>query len=122
MPYINENIGYYVGDKISPNDIDVIERPDEFHEYINSEWVFNEILKRASIPTLSKWDVRKILTKVGLRAAVEAFIATSTQENKDAWECAADYERLDPVLAAAALALGISDDQLDQMWALKGTV
>jgi len=77
---------------------------------------------RAKMPTLSKWDVRKILTKVGLRAAVEAFIATSTPEDKDAWECATDYERLDPVLAKAALALGISDDQIDQMWALKGTV
>lgn len=39
--YINNRIGYYVGDKISSDDIDVPLQPSQYHEYINGSWVIS---------------------------------------------------------------------------------
>jgi hypothetical protein len=34
--------GYYEGDKVSPDDLEVTQRPSHLHEWLNDEWVFIE--------------------------------------------------------------------------------
>ena len=77
---------------------------------------------RAAMPTISAWQVRKALNAAGLRATVEAAVAASDEETKDAWEYATEYKRTDPVLLRAAAVIGLTDQQLDDLFALARTL
>ena len=65
------------------------------------------------LPILSctPWQIRKKLNKEGLRAAVEAYVASdqATQDEKDAWEFATEFREDNPLLINAAAMLGIED-------------
>ena len=63
------------------------------------------------ILSCSPWQIRKKLNKEGLRDAVEAYVASeqATQDEKDAWEFATEFREDNPILANAALKLGITD-------------
>ena len=65
------------------------------------------------IPILSctPWQIRKKLNKEGMREAVEAYVASeqATQDEKDAWEFAAEFREDNPLLVNAAAMLGIPD-------------
>lgn len=65
---------------------------------------------------LSAWQVRKVLTQFELRTQVEAAISQSDQNTKDAWQYASLFERDNAVLAVMALALGLSNLQIDSMF------
>ena len=59
----------------------------------------------------SPWQMRKKLNKEGLRAAVEAYVASdqATQDEKDAWEFATEFREDNPLLINAASMLEIYD-------------
>ena len=64
-----------------------------------------------SILSCSPWQIRKKLNKEGLRAAVEAYVASdqATQDEKDAWEFATEFREDNPLLINAASMLEIYD-------------
>jgi hypothetical protein len=116
MGYINDQIGYYVGDRISINDLEVPEQPSQFHEYINNEWVLNINLKRMAMPALSARQVRLVLSQFGYRTQVESAIEQASQEVKDEWNFANEFERVSPVLNGMAQMLGLDDTDVDLMF------
>ena len=59
----------------------------------------------------SPWQMRKKLSKEGMRKAMEAYVASeqATQDEKDAWEFATEFREDNPLLMNAAAMLGITD-------------
>lgn len=77
---------------------------------------------RAAIPSVSPRQIRQALTMVNLRAAVEAAVAASDQDTKDWWEFATEFERNHPKVIAMCAALGVSDQQADDLWLLAASL
>ena len=71
---------------------------------------------RALLKPLSAWQVRKVLTQLGLRDSVETAVANADAETKDAWHYASSFQRDDALLVSMAAAINISDAQLDAMF------
>lgn len=74
-----------------------------------------------AVPTVDDLQIRLALTEMGLREAVEMAISGVDQETRDWYERAKKFKRTDAMVAALALALNVSDEQLDALWALAAT-
>lgn len=48
MHFINQDFGYYEGDRISGNDIAVSQRPSQNHDWNGTAWVLNAARKAAA--------------------------------------------------------------------------
>jgi hypothetical protein len=77
-----------------------------------SSWVRAVIL----IP-LTPRQIRLVLNAAGLRDAVEGAVAAATRDVQDMWEFSQEYKRDDTVLTGMAAQLGLSDSQLDNLFA-----
>lgn len=75
-----------------------------------------------TVLTCSPWQIRKALNATGLRGAVEAAVATADQTTKDAWEFAQEFRRDNPLIAAVASALGKTEAEIDDLFALAVTL
>jgi hypothetical protein len=71
---------------------------------------------RDELPALTAWQVRKVLNATGLRDLVEAAVAGSSRDVRDAWQYAVNYRRDDVILNGMAAIVGITQSQLDQMF------
>lgn len=69
-------------------------------------------------------QARKALTAFGIRSQVEAYFASvdRTQAEKDEWHYATEVRYDDPVLAAAAATLGITDEQRAALFIAAGNL
>ena len=67
-------------------------------------------------------QIRLALNAAGLRDSVEAAVAASDQSVKDWWAYAKRFLRHNPMVLAMGQALGQTDEQLDQLWALAATL
>ena len=82
-----------------------------------------EAKRKAAVPrSISPRQVRQALTRVGLRAAVEAAVAGGDQDIKDWWEFATAFERDNQHVIEMAAALGVTERQLDDLWTLGGSL
>lgn len=72
----------------------------------------------ASIAAISPRQIRMALTRAGLRTAVEAAVAAGDQDLKDWYEFSTAFERTNEQVAAMGAALGVTEQQLDALWAL----
>jgi len=45
MPYISPQVGYYIGDKLHPDDVVVPNRPASYYEWNGSVWAINTNLQ-----------------------------------------------------------------------------
>lgn len=70
------------------------------------------------IAPISPRQIRQALTRAGLRTAVEAAVAAGDQDLKDWYEFSTAFELLNPQVTAMGLALGVTEQQLDDLWAL----
>lgn len=67
--------------------------------------------------SITPLQARRALRAAGLTAAVEAAVAASGDANvQDAWEYAIEFRRDDPMLAAIAKAIGMTDAQVDELF------
>ena len=72
--------------------------------------------------SVSPRQIRQALTRSSLRAPVESAIAASDQDTKDWYAYATEFQRDNPHVAAMGAALGVTSDQLDQLWILAGSL
>lgn len=71
----------------------------------------------APVPaTVSPRQFRQALNAAGLRASVEAAVASADIDTQDWWEYATSIDRDNGPLNAAATALGVSSEQLDDLF------
>lgn len=74
------------------------------------------------IAPISPRQIRQALTRAGLRASVEAAVAAGDQDLKDWWEFSTAFERANAQVTAMAAALSVTEQQLDELWALGGAL
>lgn len=74
------------------------------------------------VTSVTPRQMRQALTQMGLRGPVEAAVAAADQDLQDWWEYSNAFERERPQVVAMAQALGVSDAQLDALWALAATL
>jgi hypothetical protein len=79
----------------------------------------NVIVDDGKIPPVSPRQIRQALTRAGLRSAVEGAIAGSNdQDMKDWYEYATAFERNNAAVVNLAVVIGVTDEQLDDLWRL----
>ena len=69
---------------------------------------------------VSPRQIRQALTRFDLRATVEAAIAAGNQDIKDWYAYATTFERANPHVVDMGVALGVTPEQLDQLWITAG--
>lgn len=72
--------------------------------------------------TVSPLQARKALRLLGLMPSVKAFLANADEEIVEAWEFATSIDRDNGVLALAAQELGMTDDQVDDLFRMAATL
>lgn len=82
------------------------------------------LIPAPSVPSVvaSPRQIRQALTAAGMRAAVEDAVAAGDQDIKDWWNFSTAFERTNLQVTAMATALGVSDEELDGLWALAVTL
>ena len=74
-------------------------------------------------PTVSDLQIRLAMNQVGLRTAVEAAVAASTDQSlKDWYERAKAFKRRDPLVLGMIQTLGVSDADADGLFALAASL
>ena len=80
------------------------------------------IVPPPSIPSINARQIRMALTKLSLRAQVEAAVLAGDQDLKDWWDYSLTFERNHPEVAAMATALNVASAQVDTVWSLGATL
>lgn len=70
----------------------------------------------AAPTSISPRQIRQVLTAAGLRASVESMVAAGDQDLKDWWMFSTAFEREHPVLVSMAQALGLSAEQVEDLF------
>lgn len=73
-------------------------------------------------PVVSPRQIRLALNQMGLRDAVETYVAASDQNTKDSWTWSTQFERDHPLLLACAASLGKTEAEIDALFALASTL
>lgn len=89
-----------------------------------------DVLTGADMPqepvpeSVTPWQMRKALNASGRRSLVDALLANPQTPSDviDGWEVASEWRRTDPVLLAMAQQLGITEQQLDNLFRLAATL
>ena len=76
----------------------------------------------AAVTRISPRQIRMALTQSNLRSQVEAAVAAGSQDMKDWYEYSTYFDRNHPQVLAMAIALNVTDAQLDALWALAATL
>lgn len=76
MSYINAELGYYEGDRISIEDIEVSPRPSSRHDHVNGEWVERGKTKEELIAEIRTLEEGALMP----RGARETFILLCEQQ------------------------------------------
>ena len=71
---------------------------------------------------VTPWQIREALNQLGLRGAVETYVAGADQRTKDAWEFAQEFKRSNPLIVGAIAALGKTPEEGDALFALAKTL
>jgi len=73
-----------------------------------------------AIPDVTSWQLTQALIETGMIAAVEALVAAPATNPliKYGWNKATTYNRRDPVVLAAQAGMGLTDAQVDGLFAL----
>lgn len=79
--------------------------------------------KPAPVPeSVTPLQMRKALRHLGLKSTVDAYVATLDEEAAEEWEHALAIERGNATLQAAAVGLGMTDEQADDLFRLAASM
>lgn len=77
----------------------------------------------APVPqSVTPLQARKALRQAGLKAQVDAYVATLSEEAQEEWEYCIAVERSNGLVSNAATALGMSEQQKDDLFRLAATL
>jgi hypothetical protein len=96
-------------------DVEIEERPSQWHDYTpETGWVYNKH-RHAVAVELTPWMFTKVLKAAGLFQTVRDAMLTN-EEALDAYNRSTKFVRTDELLVTMAVALGISEEQLDDLF------
>lgn len=72
--------------------------------------------------SVTRRQFKQGLSRIGLRAAVEAAIAAADQDTKDWYADSLNFERSNPVMNGMAAALGKTPEDIDNLFRLAATL
>ena len=79
--------------------------------------------RQRSIPkVVSRFQAKAALAQAGLLDQVEAAISGGDAITKLAWEEAVEYHRESPMIEGLAKSLGLTDDQIDDLFIAAGQI
>lgn len=87
--------------------------------YADPERVFSVVDVPESVDAR---QIRQALTQMGLRQSVEDYVAAGSADLQDWWHYHPTFERHHPLVLEAAQSIGVTGDQLDQLWILAATL
>jgi hypothetical protein len=91
--------------------------------FADGEWLQAWQLQYTPAPqSITPLQARKALRIAGLKVAVDAYIATLPEAEREEWEYANVVERTNATLAAGASHLGISETDMDNLFRLGETL
>jgi hypothetical protein len=67
-------------------------------------------------------QMRKALRIIGVRSVVDAYVATLTEEQQEDWEYATTIDRNNELIAMAGAGLGMTEDQVNDLFRLAATL
>ncbi len=67
-------------------------------------------------------QMRKALRQTGDYAVVQAAMAQADEETREAWECASEIRRMDPMIEAMRAAIGMTAEDVDNIFLLAQTL
>ena len=105
--------------------MDFIQAPDEFDvSTVGSLRVVDGALVEAVPQAVSRFQARMALRAAGMFDAVEAMMADPEAPIAavEAWQTAQEFRRLSPTISAMAQALGLTDEQLDDLFRAAGKI
>jgi hypothetical protein len=76
----------------------------------------------SKLPVLTPWQMRKALRAAGLMSAVKTAMQAADEEVKEAWEFAQEFRRDNELVCSVAAALGKTEEDLDNLWILGGSL
>lgn len=93
------------------------------HDKIGWRYIDGQLLPPLPPPPtvpdkLTPRQFKQGLTRIGMRAAVEAAVAASDQDTKDWYFESTSFERANPVMNAMAAALGKTPEDIDNLFRL----
>lgn len=83
---------------------------------------FHEGVPDSPVASVSPVQIRRALRRSGLYEAVAGFVAAADPDVQDAWEYATEIDRHNPLIAAAAAALGKTDTEIDELFRLAASL
>lgn len=96
---------------------------DEEAAAVRAEWAAALEARAAFVPrTVLRRQFLIALRRMGLRAAVDAAVANAGGETQDTYDNALNFERDHPMLLAMAQSLGVTSEQLDDLFRLAATL
>jgi hypothetical protein len=97
--------------------------------YLNDAWVIEWTVRDltdaeriAKMPTVTDLQFRLALNQLGLREAADTYINSASQDVKDWWDRALNFQFTNPMLQAAMTALGKTQNDLEQLFKLAKTL
>ena len=77
----------------------------------------------AAVPaSVTPLQARKAIRAAGMKAAVDAWLASQTEEVREAWEFTIEVRRDSPLIAAAQSALNLTNAQMDGLFIQAATL
>ena len=72
--------------------------------------------------SVSPLQIRKALRQIGIKSAVDAYVAMLDEEEQEAWEYCIEVYRNNPILIAGAAALNKTEADIDDLFRLAATL
>ncbi len=97
------------------------------NDYISGKYQYDNGFVPVIVPmpipkSISPRQIRQALTRVGLRNAVELAVSSGDQDTKDWWEFSTEFLRDHSEVLKVQQGLGKTDDEVDSIWKLAGTL
>ena len=95
---------------------------DGWYWFENLDRAMTALVTPTAVLTISPVQAKIALHRVGLLETVEAMIAGADVETRLAWAEATGFSRNSPILLGMAGALGLTEQQLDELFALAASI
>jgi hypothetical protein len=94
---------------------------DAHSNYVPPTPVEPTIEQKRAIMVCGPLQIRMALRSLGLLAGVKAAIALADEETQEAWEYAAEFKRMNPLVLSIQTLLGKTDEEVDDLFLLAST-